>query len=245
MHQFLFWARVVAENAIFRNIWIPLRKLASIKQSQVLKSLDEWAGRQTDDVVRGIWDCRQEMVRTMDSARVHRGIRYFYYEHALATKLQSWWREEILPAVPVHLRPFFTELFHYEMLTLPIPEDSDLASELKTVYLDEKEYFEREVGEFHFDMPTLLRSIEAGARCDLAEGPPRSETFYYRVGFSDHIDSHEFATLYGGRSMAELRNEKTPGEIPAAGEGEPYFDGAYDRLLAEQPDERLMLPVIQ
>lgn len=244
MHQFLFWARVVAENTIFRNIWAPLRKLASIKQSQVLKSLDAWAGRQTDDVVRGIWECRQEMVRTMDSSRTQRGTRYFYYEHALATRLQSWWREEILPAVPAHLRPFFTELFRYEVLTLPIPEDSDLASELKTVYFDEKEYFEREVGEFHFDMPTLLRSIEAGAPCDLAEGPPRSETFYYRVGFSDYIDNHEFVTLYSGRSMAELRNEKTLAEVPASGEGEPYFDEAYDRLFEEQPDGRLMLPVI-
>ena len=170
MHQFLFWARVVAENMIFRNIWVPLRKLASIKQSQVLKSLDEWAGRQTDDVVRGIWECRQLMVRTMDSGNPHRGTRYFYYHHALTTRLQSWWREEILPAVPVHLQPFFTELFRYEMLTLPIPEDSDLASDLKTVYLGETEYFEREVGEFHFDMPALLRSIEAGMPCDLAEG---------------------------------------------------------------------------
>lgn len=245
MHQFLFWARVVAENMIFRNIWGPLRKLASIKQSEVLKSLDEWAGRQTDGVVRGIWECRQEMVRTLDSSRIQRGTRYFYYERALAAKLQDWWREEILPAVPAHLRPFFTELFRYEMLTLPIPEDSDLASGLKTIYFDGKEYFEREAGEFRFDMPSLLRSIEAGARCDLTEGPPRSETFYYRVGFSDHIDSHEFATLYGGRSMAELRDEKTPVEIPAAGEDEPYFDAAYERLLAEQPDERLMLPVIQ
>lgn len=235
MHQFLFWARVVAENAIFRNIWVPLRKLASIKQSQVLKSLDEWAGRQTDDVVRGIWECRQEMVRTMDSARVHRGIRYFYYEHAFAARLQSWWREEILPAVPADLRPFFTELFRYEILTLPIPEDSDLASGLKTVYLDEKEYFEREVAEFHFDMPAVVRSIEAGTPCDLAAGPPRSETFYYRVGFSDYIDSHELVILYSGRCMAELLNGKILADIPVAGEGGPYFDEAYDRLLEEQP----------
>lgn len=245
MHQFLFWARVFAENMIFRNIWTPLRKLASIKQSQVLQSLDEWAGCQTDDVVGGIWECRQEMVRTMDSSNPHRGTRYFFYERALPTRLQNWWWEEILPAVPAHLRPFFTELFRYEMLTLPIPEDSELASELKTVYLDEKEYFEREVGEFHYDIPALLRSIEAGAPCDLAEGPPRSETFYYRVGFADYIDSHEFVALYSGRSMAELRHEKAPGEIPAAGESEPYFDGAYEQLLAEQTDERLMLPVVR
>jgi radical SAM C-methyltransferase len=245
MHQFLFWARVVAENMIFRHIWVPLRKLTSIKQSQVLKSLDEWAGCQTDDVVRGIWECRQEMVRTMDSSNPHRGTRYFYYEHALATRLQSWWREKILPAVPVHLRLFFTELFRYEMLTLPIPEDSDLASELKTVYFDEKEYLEHEVGEFHFDMPTLLRSIEAGEPCDLSEGPPRLETFYYRVGFSDYIDSHEFVTIYSGRSMAELENEKTLADIPVLAGDKPYFDVAYDQLLEEQRDDRLMLPVLQ
>jgi radical SAM superfamily enzyme YgiQ (UPF0313 family) len=245
MHQFLFWARVVAENMIFRNIWVPLRKLASIKQSQVLKSLDEWAGRQTDDVVRGIWECRQEMVRTLDLSRTHPGTRYFYYEHALAARLQNWWREEILPAVPVHLRPFFTELFRFEILTLPIPEDSDLASELKKVYFNETEYFEREVGAFNFDVPTLLRSIEAGAPCDLEVGPPKSETFYYRVGFSDYLDNHEFVNLYSGRSMAELLNEKTLAEVPAVGEGQPYFEESYDRLLKEQSVDRLMLPVIQ
>jgi radical SAM superfamily enzyme YgiQ (UPF0313 family) len=245
MHQFLFWARVVAENAIFRNIWGPLRKLASIKQSQVLKSLDEWVGRQTDDLIRGLWECRQEMVRTMDSARVHRGIRYFYYEHALTTRLQSWWRDEILPAVPVHLRPFFTELFRYEIWTLPIPEDSDLASGLKTVYVDEKEYLERDAGEFHFDMPTLLRSIDAGVPCDLTEGAPRSETFYYRVGFSDYIDSHELVVLYSGRSMAELRYGKALTEVPAVSEDHPYFDEDYDQLLEEQMSDRLMLPVIR
>lgn len=241
MHQFLFWARVFAENMIFRNIWIPLRKLASIKQSQVLKSLDEWAGRQTDDPVRGIWECRQQMVRTMDSSNPHQGTRYFFYEHALTTRLQSWWREEILPDLPLHLRPFFAELFRYEMLTLPIPEDSDLASELKTVYLDDKEYFEREVGEFHFDIPAVLRSIEAEEPCDLAEGPPRSETFYYRVGFADYIDSHEFVALYRGRSMAELLNEKALAETSVAVEGTPYFE-AYELF---EEDHRLMLPVIQ
>jgi len=221
MHQFLFWARVFAENMIFRNIWIPLRKLASIKQSQVLKSLDEWAGRQTDDVVRGIWECRQLMVRTMDSGNPHHGCRYFYYHHALTTRLQSWWEEEILPAVPVDLQTFFTELFRYEMLTLPIPEDSELAADLKRVYFGETEYFERDVGEFQFDMPALLRSIEAGAPCDLGEGSARSETFYYRVGFAAYVDSHEFVAFYSGRSMAELSNEKA-----LVSEGHPEFDEA-------------------
>lgn len=245
MHQFLFWARVFAENMIFRNIWVPLRKLASIKQSQVLKSLDEWAGRQTDDVVRGLWECRQLMVRTMDSGNPHHGARYFYYHHTLTTRLQSWWQEEILPALPVHLQPFFTELFRYEMLTLPIPEDSELAAELKTVYLGETEYFEREVGEFHFDLPTVLRSIEAGVPCELAEGSPRSETFYYRVGFAAYVDSHEFVAFYSGRSMAELRSEKGLTEVSAVGEDHPYFDETYDQLLEEELGERLMLPVIR
>ena len=84
-------------------------------------------------------------------------------------------------------------------------------------------------------MPTILRSIDAGTPCDLVEGLPRSETFYYRVGFSDYIDSHELVMLYSGRSMAELRHEKAPTEIPAVSEGKPYFDAAYDRLLEGQP----------
>lgn len=235
MHQFLFWARVVAENAIFRNIWGPLRKLASIRQSQVLMSLDKWVGRQTDDLVRGLWECRQEMVRTMDSARVHSGIRYFYYQRALAARLQSWWQEEIIPAVPEHLRAFFTELFRYEIWTLPIPEDSDLASELTTVSLDGKAYFERDAGVFHFDMPALLRSIDSAAPCDLAAGPPRSETLYYRVGFADCIDSHELVIRYSGKTMAELTREAARLDPPAVGERRPRFDEDYGRSIATQP----------
>jgi len=245
MHQFLFWARVFAENMIFRNIWVPLRKLASIKQSHVLKSLDEWAGRQTDDVVRGIWECRQLMVRTMDSGNPHHGARYFYYHQTLTTRLQSWWQEEILPLLPVHLQPFFTELFRYEMLTLPIPEDSEFASNLNTVYVGETEYFEREVEEFHFDMPTLLRSIEAGVPCDLAEGLPRSETIYCRVGFAAYVDSHEFVAFYSGRSMTELRDEKALTEIPAVSEDHRTSTMPNDHLLLEQPSDRLSLPVLR
>jgi hypothetical protein len=65
------------------------------------------------------------------------------------------------------------------------------------------------------------------------------------VGFSDYIDSHEFVALYSGRSMAELRNEKAAAEVPAADNGKPYFDEAYDGLFEEQLIDRLMLPVIQ
>lgn len=244
MHQFLFWARVVAENTVFRNIWAPLRKLASIKQSEVLQSLDTWAGRQTDDVVRGIWECRQEMVRTMDSSRTQRGTRYFYYEHALPIRLMDWWREEILPATPPHLHSFFLELFRYEVMTLPIPEDSELASRLKKITFNGKEYFAREVGEFRFDMPALLRSIEAGTPAEFVEGPPRVETFYYREGFSDYIDNHEFVSLYSGRSMAELLEERSAAELPDAGNGDPYVENVSGRLLDEHPIDGLMSPII-
>jgi hypothetical protein len=45
--------------------------------------------------------------------------------------------------------------------------------------------------------------------------------------------------------MSELRNEKTLAEIPAGGEGRPYFDKAFDLLLEEPAGDRLMLPVIR
>jgi hypothetical protein len=69
--------------------------------------------------------------------------------------------------------------------------------------------------------------------CDLAEGSPRSETFYYRVGFAAYVDSHEFVAFYSGRSMAELLNEKTLAEIPAVSEDGPHFDEAHDQPLEE------------
>ena len=94
-------------------------------------------------------------------------------------------------------------------------------------------------------MPTLLRSIDAGVPCDLAEGSPRPETFYYRVGFAAYVDSHEFVAFYSGRSLAELRYEKALTEIPAVSEDHSYFDEAFDQLFEEQLNDRLMLPVIR
>jgi radical SAM C-methyltransferase len=42
MQRFLYWARVIAEMAVLRNVWIGLRALAGITQSQALEDIDRW-----------------------------------------------------------------------------------------------------------------------------------------------------------------------------------------------------------
>ncbi|MFD0886624.1 KedN5 family methylcobalamin-dependent radical SAM C-methyltransferase, partial [Streptosporangium algeriense] len=48
MQRFLFWARVVAENAVLRYTWLPLRLLGGITQSQALRNLDRWVAEVDD-----------------------------------------------------------------------------------------------------------------------------------------------------------------------------------------------------
>ena len=92
MHRFIFWARVVADNQIFRYIWGPLRLLEGIGQVEVLQSLDHWFDAQPDPVSRGLIACRSEMVDNLDASRVTPGIHYFYLEAGLPEKLLAWWR---------------------------------------------------------------------------------------------------------------------------------------------------------
>lgn len=48
MQRFMFWARVMAENAVLRHIWLALRELGGLRQSQVLHNLSDWIDA-TDD----------------------------------------------------------------------------------------------------------------------------------------------------------------------------------------------------
>jgi len=209
MHRFIFWARVVAENQIFRYIWGPLRVLEGIGQVEVLQSMDRWFDAQTDKASRGLLDCRAEMVDNLDASRVTRGIQYFYVEPQLTPKLLAWWREEILPKVTQANRAFFEELFRYDLETRAIyrPASGRVRFEgdrdLETTEIRRETYYVRRGHVFHYDIPALQARILAGERPALT--PSRREvTLYYREGFATHIDNHEFVSRYVGLTSEQI-----------------------------------------
>jgi radical SAM superfamily enzyme YgiQ (UPF0313 family) len=214
MHRFLFWARVVAENQVLRWIWTPLRELCGITQSQALFSLDEWFERQPDPVSQGLIACRSEMVENLDASRVTRGIHYFYREGGIDNRLFAWWREEIMPRVPVELKDFFIELLRYDLLTRPILMGSSSRAKArqqrgkKMGRQDHRgsSYFVRRNVRFKYDVASMVKQIAVGAEVQFTPTPCEVD-LYYKDGFATHIDNHEFVMRYVGKQMAELEEE--------------------------------------
>jgi radical SAM superfamily enzyme YgiQ (UPF0313 family) len=213
MHRFIFWARVVAENQIFRYIWAPLRVLEGIGQVEVLQSLDRWFDAQTDAVSLGLLACRSEMVDNLDASRVTAGLHYFYLAAGLPEKLLAWWREAILTRVKAENRQFLDELFQYDLATRPIYRPASLRThagsdlDLDTAQLHQTTYYVRRGLVFHYDIPALTARLLAGE--PVAFAPSRREVaLYYREGFATHIDNHEFVSRYVGRTHAQIESER-------------------------------------
>lgn len=214
MHRFIFWARVVAENQIFRHIWQPLLLLSGITQPQVLLSLDAWFDGQTDSVSQGLLACRAEMVDHLDASRVTSGITYFYRQPKLRPLLQRFWRECILPRIEPPHHAFFTALLDWDLATMPIyrpaarPGDSDEQPEPETVTLHGERYYVQRQVETQFNIPEICARIKRRETFDLAPAP-RPITLYFRVGFATHIDNHEFVGRYCGKTEAQIEAEYT------------------------------------
>ncbi|HET7502106.1 MAG TPA: KedN5 family methylcobalamin-dependent radical SAM C-methyltransferase [Kofleriaceae bacterium] len=218
MHRFIFWARVVAENQIFRYIWGPLRLLEGIGQVEVLQSLDRWFDAQSDPVSRGLLACRAEMVDRLDASRVTRGIHYFYLEPGLPQKLLEWWRDAVLPLVKDENRLFFDELFQYDLVTRPIYRPASMRlrgdpdGEPPTLQLHQTSYYVRGGYIFHYDFPVVVARILAGDAATPAPSP-REVTLYHREGFATHIDNHEFVSRYVGLTLAQIEADRLAPKI--------------------------------
>lgn len=221
MHRFIFWARVVAENQIFRHIWQPLLLLTGITQLQVLLSLDSWFDSQTDAISQGLLACRAEMVNHLDASRVTSGITYFYRQPRLRPILQRWWREAILPRIDAPHQGFFTALFDWDLATMPIyrpsvrPGEADPDPEPETVTLHGERYYLQRGVETQFNIPEICNRIKRRETFDLTP-VPRPVTLYFRTGFATHIDNHEFVARYCGKIEAQIDAEhsKQTGGVP-------------------------------
>jgi radical SAM superfamily enzyme YgiQ (UPF0313 family) len=209
MHRFIFWARVVAENQILRHIWAPMRLLEGITQLEILQSMDRYFESQTDVVAKGLISCRAQMVDHLDASRVMRGLQFFYLEERLPQRLLDWWRSEIMPRIREENRHFFEELFQYDLVTRPIyrPQNVRVRSkgdlELETTTMHNETWFVRRGFQFHYDIPQLIARIVAGERPTFTP-VVRDVTLYYRDGFANHIDNHEFVTRYVGLTAEQI-----------------------------------------
>jgi radical SAM superfamily enzyme YgiQ (UPF0313 family) len=205
MQRFVFWARVVAENAVLRYSWVPLRHFAGLSQSQVLRNLDAWVDSTGDPAAAPL---RESLASALGGTGSYGGaIRYFFTEPAAKELLHRWWRESIRPLVPkAHLR-LLDEVFRYDLLTQPIycPDgiikERDL--ELRPVH-GRLRYVRRGV-RLDYDVPAIVAALRADRPVDATPSEGIVD-LYYLAGAESAVTStnHEIVMHFMGQMLEEL-----------------------------------------
>ncbi|WP_051473266.1 KedN5 family methylcobalamin-dependent radical SAM C-methyltransferase [Saccharomonospora piscinae] len=195
MQRFLFWARVIAEMAVFRIIWAGLRELVGFRQTTVLRSLDDWV-RNTDDPAAEPLRATLESV-VVGTGEVGAAISYLYREPDVERMLTRWWNERIRPEIPSEVAPVLDEMFRYDLLTKPVAappgaEEPDTTG-LELVSVRGEDYYRRTV-RLDYDIPEIVARLRAEEQPDLT---PRTTELdlYYKPGCESAVASTNHETI--------------------------------------------------
>ncbi|GAB3473466.1 KedN5 family methylcobalamin-dependent radical SAM C-methyltransferase [Amycolatopsis cihanbeyliensis] len=195
MQRFLFWARVIAEMAVLRFVWVGLRELADFRQTTVLRSLDEWI-RNTDD------PAAEPLLATLESVVVGTGevgaaISYIYREPDVKRMLTRWWNERIRPEVPGDVAPVLDEMLRFDLLTQPIaaPPGADRpdTAGLEFVTVRGEEYYRR-TARLSYDIPAIVAQLRAEEQPELRPQPIDLD-LYYKPGCESAVASTNHETI--------------------------------------------------
>lgn len=201
MQRFIFWARVVAENSILRHIWVALRRLAGLSQSQVLTNLREWVADAQDPAAEQLRGWQNEL----GTDGLGDAIKFLFTEPDGERLLNRWWTESIHPLLPADLAPLLAEVFRYDLLTRPVyrPEGDQPNDEVVEEFKDSY-YLLRDVP-LSYDIPTIVAGLKAGQDPDLTQADCTVD-LYYRKGAESAVTStnHEIVVHYMGTPRNEI-----------------------------------------
>ncbi len=203
MQRFLFWARVVAENAVLRHTWGPLRHFAGITQSQVLRNLATWIDETDDPAAEPL----RAYVATAAGGTGAFGaaITYLYTDPEAKRMLGRWWAESVRPLVRAGHAALLDEVFRYDLLTQPAYRPRESGADLPVVRIRGEDYYVREKVELAFDVPAVVTAIRTGADPTAVTGP-RVVDLYYRTDCDSAVTStnHEIVMHYMGMPAEEV-----------------------------------------
>ncbi|WP_216893562.1 KedN5 family methylcobalamin-dependent radical SAM C-methyltransferase [Nocardia alni] len=190
LRRFVFWARVIAENAVLRHIWPVLREFAPWPQSRVLASLDAWVDR-TDEPAAALLRTGS---KAGDLASIGAAITYLYSNPQAKQLLRRWWAEEIAPTLPEQAAPLVEEVFRYDMLTQPMVAAAEPGTRLPVVTIRGEEYFLRADVAWSYDVPAVLTELKEGKTPSL-EPNPVTLHLYYRTGAENAVTTTNHETI--------------------------------------------------
>jgi radical SAM superfamily enzyme YgiQ (UPF0313 family) len=202
MQRFLFWARVMAENAVLRHCWRPLRLLAGLSQSQVLDSLADWVERTGEPEAAPLREAA-ERAHGGGAPAYAAAIGYLFTHSDGRRALELWWHSAIRPRLAEKHRALLDEVFRYDLLTQPVCPAPEAGSLPPLVDLDGESYYVRHDVVLTHDVPAALAALRANGSADLTPRPTRLD-LYYRTGAGNAVQStnHEEIVHFMGEPRA-------------------------------------------
>lgn len=192
MQGFLLWARCVAENSVFRNIWRPLLHYAGLTQSQLLSNVAAWFDSCQDPAAEPL---RSPSV-ILEPRAVSVAVRALLLSSRVRELLGQWWAEAVRPLVPETVRPILDEVIRFELLTLPVTE-SDTAKQMAEGGGGVAETVRR-TETFEFDVPALVDLLRQDGDIDTFSFAPATFTITWRLGLEEYVYNHEEALHFLG-----------------------------------------------
>ena len=211
---FLFWARVMAENAVLRHVWVGLGKLAGRRQSAVIESFGDWV-RVTDEPAAAPLRVAAERAQGRGAGAYATAIGYLFTRLEGVVVLERWWAERIRPGLAEDVRPLLDAIFRYDLLTKPVcPAGADgdpVPEQLPLVEVAGERYYLRTGVRFSHDVRAALAAMRAGRPASLAPRPTELD-LYYRVGALNAVRStnHEEIAHFVGMTREEITPRAAP-----------------------------------
>ncbi len=206
MHEFMFWARVMAEHMFLNYIWDSARLFCGMTQSRVLLSMAQWFQRREEPLAVALREIQTYIVEKLDMTRVYQAVRFLYQSPEIDDLLRAWWREEVVQHAEPQHHEYLTDLLEYDFLARPIHDDVAAAKGMEVeVIRGERFYVRREV-RLGQDIGAILEQlVHTSAYQEIRS--TEAKDLYYRAGFEKYIDNHEIVSQYGAKTRTQLDNE--------------------------------------
>lgn len=194
MQRFMYLARLLGENQYFKLLWKLGRRLAGMRQSEIIGSLLSWIDESRHPSVIAF---RESFPVIAESPAVARGHRMLYSDPGLDTEIETWWIQQIVPNFPARLQEFAALWYSFERMCRPVYQEP--GTRVPRGWRAEEDVYISDPVSFSYHMEEAFDAVMARPGPDT---PRVEETLYEFIaprGFYEHLDNHETGAHYFAR----------------------------------------------
>ncbi|MHA6799834.1 KedN5 family methylcobalamin-dependent radical SAM C-methyltransferase [Bounagaea algeriensis] len=200
MQRFLFWARLLAENVVLRNVFPVLRAVGSLTQSEAILSLADYVDEQAGAGARLLTQAAERSTADPDSLAP--ALEYCFTEPEFDGLVLDWWHQQVRPTLPEAWREAAGEVLRFDLDTRPLPSPDKRGLGDAQLIETEALHFWAVEREYAYDIPKLVHTAKATG--ELVSAPARRPTrmrLLFRDGFAELARStnHEETAHYVAR----------------------------------------------